>query len=167
MTPEQIYSMALTFDDVLLKKYILRPPSPQHSQGASVVRFPRAYYDFVSRANDDQIDAFWDAVRSNQLQKAQEVSGIKPSVVMRIHLMTSTSGSYLGSPSSVEYFFGDIPLHRWIDIVRSIDDQYVAKYWNRYVNRKKGPPWEGLSPTAQSAFAKLAEVYNEAVGALQ
>lgn len=167
MTPEQMYSMVLTFDDVLLKEYISRPFSPNRGHGAPMVKFPQAYYDFVERAGDDEIDAFWDAIHSNQLQRAQEISGIKPSIVMRIHLMVNTPGGYLGSPSSVEYYFGDIPLHRWIDIVRNVDDQQVAKYWNRYVNRGKGPPWEGLSQAAQFAFMRLAEVYNEAVGALQ
>ena len=160
MNGSELYSRILTFDENLRKVRRQVDPGPKRSASAAVPKLPKAYYTFVENATDDEIDRFWDAIRAKDYALAQTVSGLKPSAIVAIVAASDGIGKINGSASSADYYFGPIKLHVWLDAIRNNPDRLVRRYWQRYVNAKKGPPWEGLPKRAREAFAKMAVLYN-------
>lgn len=164
MSGSELYSLTLVFDKNVRKVWRQVDPGPRRPASAAIPKFPRAYYRFVERADDDTVDEFWSAIYAKDYTRAQALSGLKPSEIVGIIASIHDDGRTSGAASGEEYYFGPIKLHIWLDAVRNHPDRLVRRYWTRYANAGTGPPWEGLPERARQAFEQLAVLYNLLAG---
>lgn len=164
MSGSELYSLILTFDENVRKVRRQTDPGPRRSVAAAVPKLPRAYYRFVERASDDDVDEFWSAIYAKDYARAQALSGLKSSEIVNVVASATGDGRTNGTANGDEYYFGPIKLHVWLDTVYNYPDRDVRRYWQRYVNAGKGPPWEGLPQRVVKALNQLAGLYNLLAG---
>jgi len=155
MDARYVYYAVLAFDDYVRVKHSPVAYRPAKPSGGPSVPLPSAYRRWAEKASEDDIDAFWDAITSPDFKRAQKISGLKSSVIAELVSLASSSSRTSGKVGGANYEWLGLPLNRVLSIFRFSNRKY-SRYFERYVNKRNGPPFDALSQKAREAFYYFA-----------
>lgn len=166
MKPEEAYDLVVNLDRRVRIRPDMPSPTPRGAgnQNPTVGAPPPVEYTrWAERATDDEVDQFWFLISEGNWKKAKQISGLPTSVITDILASFHDTGDYMGRTRVTAYVMnGKLPLHRFLYLLRIAPNSH-AKYYDRYINNTKAPPYNALPKRAREAFEYLARVLEREV----